>query len=69
MQPSGEVPSVSKGADTINITRAPVVTLWAAVVAERLGSDRPTVRITIMVTEASRAGASRPASPACRSPR
>ena len=28
--------------DTIRINRAPVLTLWAAVVAERLGFDRPT---------------------------
>ena len=28
--------------DTIHINRAPVLTLWAAVVAERLGFDRPT---------------------------
>ena len=29
-------------ADTITINRAPVLTLWAAVVAERLGFDRAT---------------------------
>ena len=28
--------------DSIKINRAPVLTLWAAVVAERLGFDRPT---------------------------
>ena len=28
--------------DTIKVNRAPVLTLWAAVVAERLGFDRPT---------------------------
>ena len=42
MQPSGEAPIVSKGANSIKINRAPVLTLWAAVVAERLGFDRPT---------------------------
>ena len=29
-------------AETIRINRAPVLTLWAAVVAERLGFDRDT---------------------------
>jgi len=32
-----EAPTVP---DTIRINRAPVLTLWAAVVAERLGFDR-----------------------------
>ena len=30
------------GQHTIKINRAPVLTLWAAVVAERLGFDRAT---------------------------
>jgi hypothetical protein len=34
---------VAATADTIRINRAPVLTLWAAVVAERLGFDRDTV--------------------------
>ena len=29
-------------ADTVMINRAPVLTLWASIVAERLGHDRPT---------------------------
>src|SRR3954465_4085738 len=34
--------SVTGANDTIRINRAPVLTLWAAVVAERLGFDRAT---------------------------
>ena len=33
---------MAEDADAIRIDRAPVLTLWAAVVAERLGFDRPT---------------------------
>ena len=33
---------MTASSDNIRINRAPVLTLWAAVVAERLGFDRPT---------------------------
>jgi hypothetical protein len=35
-------PQMTVASDTIKINRAPVLTLWAAVVAERLGFDRAT---------------------------
>src|SRR3954452_18548087 len=37
-----EVARIADADDNIRINRAPVLTLWAAVVAERLGFDRDT---------------------------
>ena len=53
--------------DTIRVNRAPVLTLWAAVVAERLGFDRDTA-LTLGQAVAGLSAHAKGVSPASSSP-